>query len=319
MADAYVVAWGVMLLYLVREHMYLHTYMYFGALSFLHSFRGCSLTFTFSISPSSTSIACFHRTHLGPTSFLPLPSSVSYLTLKGNFRGKAGRGHVPFRSHLAGPKLSDRLSVLSSRHYHHIHIYNASKIAHTLTHTHSHTSKTMAEPPIDVLLMHGCTREAERADTAALSLDGLRAVLPDQFHPHMRLVVDEIRAAARHLRALVNAAQSTSFFDRVPLVLPYLNCVLACMCRSFADVERYCEDRSVSKDVRWRKMYHEMTDEAGGLPLPQRFMLYNDFVAQLENTLTRSYNFDLNRLEALKEKVLKMRSLRGIRRFWVKV
>lgn len=34
-------------------------------------------------------------------------------------------------------------------------------------------------------------------------------------------------------------------------------------------------------------MYNKMTEEAGGLPLPQRFLLYNHFLSLLEQLLTR--------------------------------
>ena len=63
--------------------------------------------------------------------------------------------------------------------------------------------------------------------------------------------------------------------------------MLACLCRSLRDITGFYEDRSISREVRWRKMYHSMTAEAGGLPLPQRFMMYNDFLAQLVYMLTR--------------------------------
>jgi hypothetical protein len=165
---------------------------------------------------------------------------------------------------------------------------------------------------VDALLQHGSTREAERGDIVSLELDGLRAVLPETFHPHMRLVADAIRTSSRALRDIVQQAQQQAGFARVPMVLPYLNDVLACLCRSLRDITGYYEDRSLTREVRWRKMYHAMTAEAGGLPLPQRFMMYNDFLAQLVFMLTRSYDFDLNRLELLRERILQLREMRGI-------
>jgi hypothetical protein len=163
---------------------------------------------------------------------------------------------------------------------------------------------------VDALLLHGCTREAERGDIVSLELDGLRNALPETFHSHMRLVSDEIRTSSRTLRDIVHQAQV--HFDRVPLVLNYLNDVLACLCRSLRDITGFYEDRSITREVRWRKMYHTMTTEAGGLPLPQRFMMYNDYLTQLVQILTRSYHFDLNRLEMLRGKILQLREMRGI-------
>ncbi len=43
--------------------------------------------------------------------------------------------------------------------------------------------------------------------------------------------------------------------------------------RSLRDITTYIDDKTLSREVRWRKMYNKMTEEAGGLPLPQRFAL----------------------------------------------
>ena len=50
----------------------------------------------------------------------------------------------------------------------------------------------------------------------------------------------------------------------------------------------YYEDRTLTREIRWRKMYNKMTEEAGGIPLPQRFVLYNDFLVMLWYLLNRS-------------------------------
>jgi hypothetical protein len=59
-------------------------------------------------------------------------------------------------------------------------------------------------------------------------------------------------------------------------------------------------------------MYHKMMDEAAGLPLPQRFVLYNHFLTLLQEILVRSPNFDMKTLELLKTRILELREKRGI-------
>ncbi|KAL2157408.1 hypothetical protein VTH06DRAFT_6100 [Thermothelomyces fergusii] len=59
-------------------------------------------------------------------------------------------------------------------------------------------------------------------------------------------------------------------------------------------------------------MYNKMTEEAGGLPLPQRFVLFNHFLSLLKQLLTRSPNFDLNALETLSTRVATLREQLGI-------
>ena len=138
---------------------------------------------------------------------------------------------------------------------------------------------------IDAHLLTGCCREAERADLVGLGLEGLRNALPETFHGHLTAVVDEIRGSSRLLRDLADRSQV--HYARVPMVLNHLNVVLPCMCRSLRDIANYYEDRTVSKEIRWRKMYNKMTEEVGGLPLPQRFVLYNHFLSLLRQLLTK--------------------------------
>lgn len=119
----------------------------------------------------------------------------------------------------------------------------------------------------------------------ALSLDGLRTMLAESFHGHMIAVSEEIRTSSHILRDLADRSQV--HIARVPVVLDYLNVVLPCLSRSLRDIMGYIEDKTLSKEIRWRKMYNKMTEEASGLPLPQRFVLYNHFLTMLKHLLTR--------------------------------
>ncbi|KAF4335245.1 hypothetical protein FBEOM_10895 [Fusarium beomiforme] len=59
-------------------------------------------------------------------------------------------------------------------------------------------------------------------------------------------------------------------------------------------------------------MYHSMTQEAGGLSLPQRFILYNRFLTLLRELLLRSPNFDFNTMECTRLQLMQLREARGI-------
>jgi hypothetical protein len=139
--------------------------------------------------------------------------------------------------------------------------------------------------PVEVHLLHGCCREAERAELVAFGLEGLRAALPESFHGHITALTEEIRTSSRLLRDLADRSQV--HVSRVAVVLDYLNVVLPCLSRSLRDITSHYEDKALSREIRWRKMYNKMTEEAGGLQLPQRFVLYNHFLVLLRQLLTR--------------------------------
>ncbi|KAI5466230.1 hypothetical protein BGZ63DRAFT_438061 [Mariannaea sp. PMI_226] len=163
---------------------------------------------------------------------------------------------------------------------------------------------------IEVHLLQGCYLEASRAEQVAFNLEGLRFSLPNPPHPHLSLVIEEIRISAQLLREL--ADQSQVHFTRVPVVLDYLEIILPCLSRSMRDIKSHYEDRTLTRENRWRKMYHTMTDEASGLPLQQRFILYNHFLTLLRELLTRSPNFDLNALESVRLQIMQLRESRQI-------
>ncbi len=139
--------------------------------------------------------------------------------------------------------------------------------------------------PTEAHLLQGCCREAERADLVSLGLDQLRVALPESFHGHMIAVVEEIHTSAHLLRDLADRSQV--HISRVPVVLDYLAVVLPCLCRSLRDITTFYEDKTLTREIRWRKMYHKMAEEADGLQLPHRFVLYNHFLSLLKQLLIR--------------------------------
>lgn len=139
--------------------------------------------------------------------------------------------------------------------------------------------------PVEVHLLQGCCREAERADLVAVGLEQLRAALPESFHGHLIALAEEVRGSSSLLRDLADRSQV--HIARVPVVLTYLHVLLPCLCRTLRDITAHYEDKTISREIRWRKMYNTMTEEAGGLPLPQRFVLYNHFLSLLKQLLVR--------------------------------
>lgn len=138
---------------------------------------------------------------------------------------------------------------------------------------------------LELHLLQGCCLEAERADIVAMQLLGLRHTLPDGNHSHLMMAIEEIRASAQLLRELPEYC--SVHFSRVPIVLDYLEILLPCLSRSLRDITTFYEDRTLTRENRWRKMYHSMAQEAGGLSLSQRFILYNRFLTLLRELLTR--------------------------------
>ncbi|KAF5668441.1 hypothetical protein FCIRC_9656 [Fusarium circinatum] len=168
---------------------------------------------------------------------------------------------------------------------------------------------------LELHLLQGCCLEAERADRVAVQLLGLRNALGEgthwsNTHTHLLMTMEEVSISGQLLREL--AEYSKVHFSRVPVVLDYLEILLPCLSRSLRDITTYYEDRTLTKENRWRKMYHSMTQEAGGLSLPQRFVLYNRFLSLLRELLLRSPNFDFNTMECTRLQLMQLREARGI-------
>ncbi|KAI1840919.1 hypothetical protein JX265_004635 [Neoarthrinium moseri] len=59
-------------------------------------------------------------------------------------------------------------------------------------------------------------------------------------------------------------------------------------------------------------MYNEMNKELPGTTLPARFVMYTQFLVQLQLRLTKSSTFDRNALHVLRRRILDLREVRGI-------
>ncbi|KAI9171298.1 hypothetical protein HJFPF1_00780 [Paramyrothecium foliicola] len=163
---------------------------------------------------------------------------------------------------------------------------------------------------VEVHLLTGCCHEAERAEIVWFRLEGLKSALSKTGHPHLDMTIEELRTTTRILRELADLSQVHQ--DRVPVVLNHLNIILPSLSRSLRDITSHYEDTKLSKQNRWRKMYHVLTKEAGGLLLPQRFLLYNQFLNSLKELLARSPNFELNQLESMRLQITRLRDAQAI-------
>lgn len=135
------------------------------------------------------------------------------------------------------------------------------------------------------LLLGGCYSEAMAANMVAGCVDNLRGFLTELLHPLMMALSDEMRKCGTVFLRLLE--QTRTHPSRVPVLLDYLDMLLPCFQKSVNDIRTYYDDKTKSKEIRWRTMYHKMTDEAGGMQLPQRFTLYHQFLLLLSQMLIR--------------------------------
>lgn len=137
----------------------------------------------------------------------------------------------------------------------------------------------------DVVLLKGCYLEAQRSDDIALKLEGLRIALNEPSHSCLSNTIKEIGRVARRLRELGDLAHVNR--DRLLFVLDPLNLVLPCLSKTLRDIKVHYDDRSKSKQNRWRHMFHSMQREAGGLQLEAIFTIYHQFIIMLRDMIVR--------------------------------
>ncbi|KAI0146503.1 hypothetical protein BJ166DRAFT_66072 [Pestalotiopsis sp. NC0098] len=161
-----------------------------------------------------------------------------------------------------------------------------------------------------VNLLEGCCHEAERAERVALALQNLRQGIPQEMHPHLDGLINQIFSTSYNLRDI--ADQSQVHMARVSEAADSLNVLLPCLMRTLQDIEVYYSNQAESRANRWRRMYQEMKEEVRGTPLPARFSIYNDYLNQLRFLLGRSPLFAPNALIHLRYRILDMRKAMDI-------
>lgn len=126
----------------------------------------------------------------------------------------------------------------------------------------------------------------------------------------MILIIEEIWQSGRLLREL--ADRGHVHVSRVPAVANHLNVVLPCLSKSLRDIAAYYDDKTVTRELRWRKMFHEMKKEADGVELPQRFQLYNRFLSLLVGLLAGGRAQDRVQLDVLRARIMALRERQGL-------
>lgn len=150
-----------------------------------------------------------------------------------------------------------------------------------------------------------CRIEGQRCFVVAYQLDGLGQAIPPQYQAHLVATAEESRALGNKLAALADA--SYHHYQRVDLMINYLSLVLPSIKKTLDDIKVHYEDRTKSRDMRWRTMYHVLTTEAGNFPLPQRFLLYNAYLNGLLQLLLRDIHFDDSRFQQDRDRILTLR------------
>lgn len=125
----------------------------------------------------------------------------------------------------------------------------------------------------------------------------------------MIVIIEEIWQSGRILREL--ADRGHVHVSRVPIVANHLNVVLPCLSKSLRDIAGYYDDKTVTRELRWRKMFHEMKKEAD-MELPQRFQLYNGFLSLLVGLLAREKAQDRVQLNVLRAQLMALRERQGL-------
>lgn len=95
------------------------------------------------------------------------------------------------------------------------------------------------------------------------------------------------------------------------MVANHLNVVLPCLSKSLRDIASYYDDKTVTRELRWRKMYHEMKKEAD-MELLQRFRLYNAFLALLVVLLARDKAQDRIQIDLIRAQIMALRERQGL-------
>ncbi|CAJ2513130.1 Uu.00g012490.m01.CDS01 [Anthostomella pinea] len=166
--------------------------------------------------------------------------------------------------------------------------------------------------PLGPQLLSGCYTEAARADDTSFRLHGLRDALAVDGRPNLdalNAIIAEIRMIGARLRYLADQSQVHMWNSNI---IDYLNVILPCLQKTLCDIDEFYNDKSKSKDDRWRNMYYVMSNELPGTTLVARFILYNQYLSLLQFLLNRSPFFDYNAMASLRLRIFQLREARQI-------
>lgn len=135
-------------------------------------------------------------------------------------------------------------------------------------------------------------------------------MLQEAYQGHIIALIEEIHKSGKMLRDLAN--RSAVHRSRAPIVSNHLNVLLPCFSKSLRDIIACCDDKTIARPLRWQKMYHDMVKESGGMGPPQRFLTYNEFLAQLLFLVVRDRHFDPGQLSTLSATIADLRERQGL-------
>ena len=132
--------------------------------------------------------------------------------------------------------------------------------------------------------LFGVWREAARADKVAAHLSRIRHDLSEEYFERITAVLREVESSSRLLRDFHDLFPI--YRSRVPIVLYYLQVILPCYCKTLRDMVIYLDNSELNPRRQWVLMNERLNDQ-GGMTLPQRFVMYIDFMVQLIRLLSR--------------------------------
>lgn len=134
------------------------------------------------------------------------------------------------------------------------------------------------------IFFDACYNNAMMANMVVGGLDNLCNSLAPPLRPHLVVLSGAMRQCAAVLFYILE--QIRAYPSSVFVPLSDLEILLSSFHKSLFDIQRYYEDMAKSRELRWRYMYHELTNECD-IPLPQRFILYHNYLLLLVQVLNR--------------------------------
>lgn len=133
--------------------------------------------------------------------------------------------------------------------------------------------------------MELCWRAAERADDMAAALARFRPDVDREFAEDISELVRRMTSCSRVLKDLYDLAPV--YRENLPPILEYLGIILPPFQRSLQAIRRHLSEVGLLPVQRiWLRIYNHLLEEGGVAP-EERFRIYNDFIIQLVQRLSR--------------------------------
>lgn len=130
----------------------------------------------------------------------------------------------------------------------------------------------------------GCWREAERAEDIAAALYRIRLEVDSLLLDDVEDVMAQVQFSSRLLRDLYDL--SPIYKVRAHIIQEYLAVLLPCYKRTLQDIFHHLGDPALPFQQIWINLYNQLSI-GDGVPLGDRFDIYNGFLIQLVLLLSR--------------------------------